>query len=84
MAKYIKIFLDNKRRQNFNERLMRKYRLNYYLTNTPIYIQTSTFKNYCQISGASRSIYYKFALSRHYLRKYANMGLIPGVMPSSW
>lgn len=84
MARYIKIFTDNKRRLGFQEKWSRKDRLKYYLTQTTPVSRIRRFQTYCQLTGASRSVYYGFALSRHSFRKCANHGLMPGVMPSSW
>jgi small subunit ribosomal protein S14 len=84
MPHYIKLYIDDKGRKRFNERFARYNRLNEYLFNTSVEQQTRRFKTYCQLTGASRSIYSQFGLSRHCLRKYANFGLIPGVRPASW
>ena len=41
-------------------------------------------RNRCQITGRSRGFLRKFKLSRLCFREMANMGLIPGVVKSSW
>lgn len=41
-------------------------------------------KNRCIITGRSHSIYRRFKISRIALRELASMGLINGVMKSSW
>jgi len=84
MACYIKLYIDDKRRKKFKERLVRYDRLTNYLNQTSPNPQIIRFKSYCQLTTASHSVYYQFALSRHCLRKYTNFGFIPGVMPSSW
>lgn len=38
----------------------------------------------CEISGRSRSVYKKLRVSRIALRELGNMGLIPGLVKSSW
>lgn len=84
MPRYIKIYLDNKRRSKFKEKHLRAKRLSTYLGYTNEKIQKRSFKTYCQLTGAARSVYSQFAMSRHYLRKYANLGLVVGVKASSW
>jgi len=84
MPRYINIYKDNKQRIKFNEKLYRNNKLKLYLHQTIKQQQIHKFKNYCQITGAGKSIYSQFMLSRHSLRKYLNFGLIPGAMPSSW
>jgi len=84
MAHYIKFYIDDKQRKRFNERFARYNRLNAYLINISTNFKPKRFKTYCQLTGASRSVYSQFAISRHCLRKYANFGLIPGVRPASW
>lgn len=41
-------------------------------------------RNRCQITGRSRGFLRKYKLSRLCFREMANMGLIPGVVKSSW
>jgi len=84
MPRYIKTYLDSKRRKSYKEKIFRSNRLKTYLGYTCDNVQIRRFKTYCQLTGASKSVYSQFALSRHGLRKYANFGLIPGVKPSSW
>jgi len=84
MPRYIKVYLDNKRRIKYNEKKSRANRLIQYLDNITSQGQIRLFKSYCQSTGASKSVYSQFALSRHSLRKYANFGLVSGVKPSSW
>lgn len=38
----------------------------------------------CEVSGRSRSVYKKLRVSRIALRELGNMGLIPGLVKSSW
>ncbi len=40
--------------------------------------------NRCQVCGRPRGYLNKFKLCRICFRKYANEGLIPGVVKSSW
>lgn len=41
-------------------------------------------RNRCQLTGRSRGFLRKYKLSRICFREMANMGLIPGVVKSSW
>ncbi|MFN7098398.1 MAG: 30S ribosomal protein S14 [Gammaproteobacteria bacterium] len=41
-------------------------------------------RNRCRLTGRPRGVYKKFQLSRGMLRKFAMMGLVPGVRKSSW
>jgi len=41
-------------------------------------------RNRCEISGRPRAFYRKFRISRIALRDMASLGLIPGVVKSSW
>lgn len=41
-------------------------------------------RNRCQLTGRARGCLRKFKLSRLCFREMANMGLIPGVVKSSW
>lgn len=41
-------------------------------------------RNRCEISGRPRAFYRKFRISRIALRDMASLGLVPGVVKSSW
>jgi len=41
-------------------------------------------RNRCALTGRSRGYYRKFKLSRSMLRKFAMMGLVPGITKASW
>jgi small subunit ribosomal protein S14 len=41
-------------------------------------------RNRCEFSGRSRGYYRKVRLSRIALREFGNLGLIPGLVKSSW
>lgn len=41
-------------------------------------------RNRCLVTGRPRGYYRKFKMSRIALRDYASLGLIPGVIKSSW
>ena len=41
-------------------------------------------RNRCQLSGRSRGYYRDFGISRHFFRKLAHQGTLPGVRKSSW
>lgn len=42
------------------------------------------YKNRCQLTGRSRSVYKKMMISRIVLRELAHKGLIPGMRKASW
>jgi ribosomal protein S14 len=93
MAKFIKINNEKHQRNKFNETVHRTLSLKKFLlkkkktqkmhnlvTSFPIV----RVKNRCILTGASKSVYAKFSLSRHALRKYFNFGYLPMIIPSSW
>ena len=41
-------------------------------------------KNRCEVTGRPRSYYRKLKMSRIALRELANLGMIPGMVKSSW
>lgn len=41
-------------------------------------------RNRCQLTGRPRGVYRRFKLCRNMIRKFAMMGLLPGVLKSSW
>ena len=41
-------------------------------------------KNRCEVTGRSRGFYRKLKMSRIALREMSNLGLIPGMVKSSW
>ena len=41
-------------------------------------------KNRCEVTGRPRSFYRKLKMSRIALRELANLGMIPGMVKSSW
>jgi small subunit ribosomal protein S14 len=41
-------------------------------------------RNRCLLTGRPRGVYSKFKLCRNMIRKFAMMGLIPGLRKSSW
>ena len=41
-------------------------------------------RNRCEVTGRPRSFYRKLKMSRIALREFANQGLIPGMVKSSW
>jgi small subunit ribosomal protein S14 len=41
-------------------------------------------KNRCEVTGRPRSFYRKFKMSRIALRELSNLGMIPGMVKSSW
>jgi small subunit ribosomal protein S14 len=41
-------------------------------------------RNRCEVSGRPRAYYRKLKMSRIALRELGNMGMIPGLVKSSW
>ncbi len=41
-------------------------------------------RNRCEVTGRPRSFYRKLKMSRIALREFANQGLVPGMVKSSW
>ena len=41
-------------------------------------------RNRCEITGRPRAVYRKVKMSRIALREFANLGLVPGMVKSSW
>jgi ribosomal protein S14 len=73
--------------KNKNKIDLKQRRLNSlkrYLRKTVNITQITHLKNYCEVSLATHSYCGYFGLSRHYLRRYVNFALIPGVTKSSW
>ena len=54
------------------------------LAELPRNSSAARYRNRCEISGRSRSVYRKFKLSRIAVRDLGNQGLIPGLVKSSW
>lgn len=44
----------------------------------------SRIRNRCEVTGRPRAYYRKLKMSRLALRELANLGLIPGMVKSSW
>tara|TARA_B100001564_G_C20231086_1_gene486104 strand:- start:286 stop:591 length:306 start_codon:yes stop_codon:yes gene_type:complete len=42
------------------------------------------YRNRCEVTGRPRGFYRKFRMSRITLRELASLGMIPGVIKSSW
>jgi small subunit ribosomal protein S14 len=42
------------------------------------------YRNRCEVTGRSRSVYRKFKMSRIAIRDLGNRGLVPGLVKSSW
>jgi small subunit ribosomal protein S14 len=41
-------------------------------------------RNRCEVTGRPRSYYRKLKMSRIALREFSNLGLVPGMVKSSW
>jgi len=82
-----KINKDQKLRKGFKEKQSRKTQLNRYLTPRKKIEYTSfktRAKTRCVITGAAKSVYRRFSLSRHSLRHQLNFGFLPMMNPASW
>ena len=54
------------------------------LSQLPRNSSKTRYRNYCKVTGRTRSYYRKFGVSRIVLREMANQGVIPGLKTSSW
>lgn len=85
---YIKLFIEQKKRQKFNEKKRRVSLLTkLFKPDTKInkkHHQKVSVKNLCLLSGRSKSFISHFGYTRHFFRHRANHGLIPGIIFSSW
>jgi small subunit ribosomal protein S14 len=54
------------------------------LAQTPRNSAKVRIKNRCEVTGRPRSFYRKLKVSRIALRELSNLGLIPGMVKSSW
>lgn len=82
-----KINKDQKVRKAFSEKYSRKVSLDNYLApkRAQKYKSTKTrAKTKCIITGASKSVYRRFSLSRHSFRHQLNFGFLPMMNPASW
>jgi len=72
--------------QEFNQStsLEKRIEAHYKLQILPRNSTPSRLSNRCQFSGRPRRYYRSFGLSRHFLRRFAREGCLPGVQKSSW
>jgi small subunit ribosomal protein S14 len=54
------------------------------LAETPRNSAKNRIKNRCEVSGRPRGFYRKLRMSRIALRELSNLGMIPGMVKSSW
>lgn len=54
------------------------------LSELPRNSSRTRFRNRCEISGRPRGYHRKFSMSRIALRELGSVGLIPGLVKSSW
>ena len=54
------------------------------LAELPRNSSAARYRNRCEVSGRSRSVYRKFKMSRIAVRDLGNAGLVPGLVKSSW
>lgn len=85
---YIKLFIEKKKREKFNEKnrrvtiltnILKKKKKRNKRQNQKVFV-----KNLCLLSGRSKSFISYFGYTRHFFRNRANQGLIPGIIPASW
>ena len=67
-----------------NMYLEKRLELQFKLQRFPRNSIPSRLCNRCQLSGRSRGYYRRFGLSRHFLRRLAREGFLPGIRKSSW
>ena len=65
---------------SFEERFVARIKL----AELPRNSSPNRVKNRCEVSGRPRAYYRKLRMSRIALRELGNMGLIPGLVKSSW
>ena len=54
------------------------------LQSLPLNSMQIRLRNRCFVTGRPRGFYRNFGLSRNFLRKLGNMGIIPGLKKASW
>lgn len=54
------------------------------LSELPRNSSATRIRNRCEVSGRPRAFYRKFRMSRIAVRELGSMGLIPGLIKSSW
>ena len=52
--------------------------------NDPLGDMLTRIRNRCELTGLPRGYYRKLTMCRNQLRELASMGLIPGMVKSSW
>ena len=72
--------------QELNRRISLEQRLEFHskLQILPRNSIPSRLYSRCHLSGRSRGYYRDFSLSRHFLRRLAREGFLPGLRKSSW
>ena len=96
-AYFLRLNSDKNQRSKYKELYNRKVDLKLYLFNkkkttikkrnkiiTPIQKPIFQPNTHCFMTGASKSVYKKFSLSRHALRHFLNRGYFPMCGQSSW
>uniref|UniRef100_UPI003002627C ribosomal protein S14 n=1 Tax=Prototheca lentecrescens TaxID=2836214 RepID=UPI003002627C len=61
-----------------------QFKLHLKLQKLPRNSSSTRLHNRCSITGRPKSFFRDFQLSRNILRKFALIGLLPGVVKSSW
>jgi small subunit ribosomal protein S14 len=64
--------------------LEERFRAQLKLTELPRDSAKSRIRNRCEVTGRPRAYYRKLKMSRIALRDFGSLGLIPGIVKSSW
>lgn len=70
----------NDRTLDLNDRIQATIKL----SELPRNSSESRFRNRCEVTGRPRGFYRKFRMSRIALRELGSLGLVPGLIKSSW
>lgn len=72
--------ITNDRNLDLSERIQATIKL----AELPRNSSKSRFRNRCLVTGRPRGFYRKFGMSRIALRELGSLGLVPGLIKSSW
>ena len=81
----------NEKRQSLKKQIMKKdlsieerFKIQSKLNELPRDSSKIRVRNRCKLTGRTRGVYRKFALSRIKIRELSMSGALPGVVKSSW
>jgi small subunit ribosomal protein S14 len=84
MAKTSSINRNEKRRKMAKGADEERFTAALKLAEMPRNSAKNRIRNRCEVSGRPRAFYRKLKMSRIALRELANLGMIPGMVKSSW